>query len=337
MSRSTTSECIQEGDQSRFHTIEEYQFVDRDVFQVILRRKRPAILKNCCFGDCMTKWKLDYLNEKLKEEPVVIHESDSPNLDFLNKNFKYRSCLFSQFTQQLIDRDSNLHVYLRSTNRNPRANKPARIEDDFAAISDDLVPPDFIPFGQDNDQLYHSSVLRIASSNVQIWTHFDLYDNVLCQVIGSKRIILFDPKDTEYLYIEGDKSSVNNLDKWSECIEKFPLLNKTEPYRCLLVPGDVIFIPALWWHNIRTIENDIYDSGYSIGFNIFWRDHEVHRESLYADRDVYGNKNLVPFDFALANLDKAVSHLDKLPEKYKTFYKHMLLVRLKSKLFPGQH
>lgn len=321
----------EECDKSKFRDLIEYCRVDENKFQEIIQRGEPAIIKEVHFGNCMDKWSLEYLDQALNNEEVIIHESIETDLNFLEKNFKYSTCKFSEFSKKLSD--SKSYVYLRSTNRNPRAKKAARIEDDFPALANDLRPPSFIPYGSDN-KLYHSSILRIASSKVQVWTHFDLYDNVLAQVYGTKRVILLPPDDTKYLYIEGDKSQVNCFDKWKECTEKFPLIKNTKPYWCLLKPGECLFIPSLWWHNIKTIAEPKNSIDYSIGFNIFWRDQALYSNSFYADGDTYGNKNPVPFESALANMEKVVQHLNKLPGKYNNFYKIMILQRLKRKLFP---
>ena len=38
-----------------------------------------------------------------------------------------------------------------------------------------------------------SSALRVSSAGVQLWTHYDVMDNVLCNVVGRKRILLWPP------------------------------------------------------------------------------------------------------------------------------------------------
>lgn len=314
-------------------SVKVYRDVDTQLFIKIMAEDQPAILKECNFGDCFAKWTLDYLTEVFKDETIVIHESDEAELDFIGKNFKYRTVKFAEFAKMLTDTNRKGSVYLRSINKDPRSKCPASIAIDFPAIKDDLKPPSFVPYGDENE-LYHSSVLRIASNNVQIWTHFDLYDNVLCQVIGHKRVTLFPPGDIRFLYIVGDKSPVNEFDDWKKCINKYPMVAMASPYACVLDPGDVLFIPSLWWHNVRTFaKKSSSDFGYSIGFNIFWKDSKINNGLTYAKNDVYGNKNLTLFDAALTNLDKALGHLDKLPEKYKEFFKIMLFERLKAKIF----
>lgn len=67
-------------------------------------------------------------------------------------------------------------------------------------------------------------------------------DNVLIQVVGKKRVILFPPSDVEYLYMKGDKSQVLEID--NPDLEKYPLFSKARRYECELEPGDGLFIPG---------------------------------------------------------------------------------------------
>lgn len=78
----------------------------------------------------------------------------------------------------------------------------------------------------------------------------------------------------------GDKSKV--LDVEQENLEKYPKFSNAERYECLLEEGDIIFIPALWFHNITAIEM-------SFGVNIFWKNLS---DDFYDKKDTYGNKDL---------------------------------------------
>ena len=46
---------------------------------------------------------------------------------------------------------------------------------------------------------------------MEIWLHYDTLDNFLFQVKGKKEVLLFDPKDYQNLYIDGDKSKITGL------------------------------------------------------------------------------------------------------------------------------
>jgi tRNA wybutosine-synthesizing protein 5 len=107
----------------------------------------------------------------------------------------------------------------------------------FPGIANDIkYPPLFSP------EQFFSSVLRIGSANTQLWTHYDIMDNMLVQVHGSKRLIMFKPSDIDYLYIDGDKSLVNNIEEPD--FEAYPLVRQAVPYTGILQPGDCLFIPG---------------------------------------------------------------------------------------------
>ena len=67
-------------------------------------------------------------------------------------------------------------------------------------------------------------------------------DNMLIQVIGTKKVIFFEPNDVDKLYMKGDKSEILDVD--NPDLEKYPLFSQVKRYDCLLIPGDVLFIPG---------------------------------------------------------------------------------------------
>ena len=73
----------------------------------------------------------------------------------------------------------------------------------------------------------------------------------------------------------------------------------------------MIFI-ALWFHNIKSLDT------YAISLNVFWR----HlKPDFYDPKDLYGNKDLVPFNRTIGQLAKSLNELDKeIPSVYADFY-----------------
>jgi hypothetical protein len=66
-------------------------------------------------------------------------------------------------------------------------------------------------------------------------------DNALTQIVGRKRIILYPPTDVPYLYLQGDKSRITDVN----AIDQFPLLAYANRYETILEPNDIIIIPGL--------------------------------------------------------------------------------------------
>jgi hypothetical protein len=178
--------------------------------------------------------------------------------------------------------------YLRSVGKDPRKNVS-----DFAVLFPDLAPECRLVPSQSNSAplvdpaAYHSSVLRLASPDTQLWTHFDIMDNALAQVVGRKRVVLWPPDEDENLYVEGSSSRVPDVDRWND--DEFPLFRRSVARRleCELGPGDVLFLPALWFHNVTSKD-------FSVAINVFWRSHLDHLDKgvAVAHQDMYDAKDL---------------------------------------------
>lgn len=140
------------------------------------------------------------------------------------------------------------------------------------------------------------------------------------EVVGSKKIVLFPPTDAPFLYLTGDKSRVTDIDEPD--LSRYPEFLKVTRYECILEAGDVLFIPALWFHHVTALE-------FAVAVNVFWR--QLPTE-LYDSKDPYGNKDPLPAQRALQMVDRAVKQLDALPDDHKDFYLLRLISSLENKL-----
>ena len=144
-------------------------------------------------------------------------------------------------------------------------------------------------------------------------------DNLLVQVTGRKRVVLFPPSQVDKLYLSGDKSQVIDID--NPDVETFPLFHQAERYECNLAPGDILFIPALWFHNVTSVD-------FGVAVNLFWK----HLDSqFYDEKDIYGNKDPPQAQRALQTVDKAMKLLQELPTELKEFYSLRLIARIEEK------
>ncbi|XP_032880881.1 tRNA wybutosine-synthesizing protein 5 [Amblyraja radiata] len=205
--------------------------------------------------------------------------------------------------------------YLRSLGVDPRKDA-ADITKQFPTLADDINIPAFF----DKEQIF-SSVFRISSAGLQLWTHYDVMDNLLIQVTGSKQVVLFSPRDAPYLYLTGDKSEVLDLD--TPDLEKYPQFAKAQRYECQLEAGDVLFIPALWFHNTVA-------KVFGVGVNVFWKHLPA---DCYNKTDTYGNKDPIAASRAMQILDRALKTLDELPDEYRDFYARRMVLRIQSKSY----
>ncbi|CAL8240768.1 unnamed protein product [Merluccius merluccius] len=297
--------------------------VDGDIFlRDIYPQRQPAVLRGVDLGPCLQKWTAEYLGQQGGDRDVKIHVSTVPRMDFLKKNFVYKTLPFHEFVKRASETKHSLFFltdeesyYLRSLADDVRK-EPADLRKQFPSLAEDFRIPALF-----EAERFFSSVLRISSGGLQLWTHYDVMDNLLAQVTGRKRVVLYSPQDALHLYLSGDKSEVLDID--SPDLERFPDFVKAQRYECVLEPGDVLFIPALWFHNTLALQ-------FGVGVNVFWR-HLAAKS--YDKKDLYGNKDPAAATRALQALERALHMLDELPASYRDFYGRRMVQRVQQRTF----
>jgi tRNA wybutosine-synthesizing protein 5 len=315
------------------------QFLD-----FVASTNQPAVIRNCNLGD-LTEFSLLGLLSAAEcdlSRLVSVHICPDEAMDFTHKNYIFRTMKLKELLERMkvreekkshqasssndsvssITGDSYLispseRYYLRSLGLNPR-----KEVSNFAAflpgLSKHFFPPtQFLPA---NAHIF-SSIFRLSSSALSLWTHYDISENFLCHLAGSKRVVFFPPNQANNLYIstaiDSSSSPVINIDQPD--LLRFPLFSAAQQAasQVILVPGDVLFIPSLWFHNVRALD-------FSCSINLFWRDLAVEQyeaKDLYGNRDLMIGKNIVA---AATNL-KQLLDSTTLPSKYKDFYRNKAL------------
>jgi len=78
------------------------------------------------------------------------------------------------------------------------------------------------------------------------------YRYILYQIKGTKNIILFSPKETQYLYPDISKTK-SNVNFWNQNITVYPKFNNVSYLEIILRPRQMLYIPPGWWY---TTKND---------------------------------------------------------------------------------
>lgn len=113
-------------------------------------------------------------------------------------------------------------------------------------------------------------VMFIAGNRAKVQMHFDIdyADIFLCHFGGKKKVMLFSPDQTPYMYhVPFSFSAYHDVDFENPDYEKYPALKFLKGQEAILEHGDVLYIPPGWWHYI------IYEEiGYSMAIRSFPRD-----------------------------------------------------------------
>jgi len=106
----------------------------------------------------------------------------------------------------------------------------------------------------------------------RIPAHYDLPDNIACVAVGRRRFTLFPPDQIENLYVgpldmtpAGQPISI--VDFYAPDFDRYPKYRAAleAAQTANLKPGDAIFIPSMWWHQVEGLES------FNVLMNYWWR------------------------------------------------------------------
>jgi hypothetical protein len=85
--------------------------------------------------------------------------------------------------------------------------------------------------------------------------HCDYDDNIFAQIWGTKRIFLAPPHHDEFLYTREANAVLfgSPFDPEKPDFDKFPLARQASMIECIVNPGELLYVPAGWYHQVRSL------------------------------------------------------------------------------------
>ena len=85
--------------------------------------------------------------------------------------------------------------------------------------------------------------------------HHDLTNNFIAQVVGRKCVKLAPAADVGKLYNSRHVfSEVPDLEDPGVDLARYPRLAELRLYDVLLQPGEILFVPLGWWHQVKSLD-----------------------------------------------------------------------------------
>lgn len=215
--------------------------------------KIPVVLKGCLEGwPALEKWNdLNYLIEiaGYRLVPIEIGKNYTKE-NWSQKLMLFRDFLLEQFNEKQSHSDGQIK-YLAQHN----------LFDQIVELREDICVPDYCGLSdelreeEDNDEIDVKA--WFGPKNTVSPMHYDVKNNLLCQVVGQKKVILAAPEDTPNLYAHENFMLENTSQIDCEAVDfvRFPLVKKCHFYEFILSEGEMVYIPPRWWHHIRSLSN----------------------------------------------------------------------------------
>jgi hypothetical protein len=101
--------------------------------------------------------------------------------------------------------------------------------------------------------------------------HYDMSNNLACNMVGRRRFTLFPPEQIDNLYpgpLEPTPGGqvVSMVDFGAPDLDRYPRFPEALAASQIaeLEPGDLLFYPALWWHQVEALD------GFNAMINYWW-------------------------------------------------------------------
>jgi hypothetical protein len=205
---------------------------------------------------CTKNWTLPELQVRLSGNRIPVRVTDNETDVFFNLRAEEpsidRSMLFENYIeliQQTSCSDRDRPAYAGNISIRDNSVSHWAVE-----LLKECPLPDFFPeFPQDECRLW------IGAAGQKSTIHNDPFGNLNAQIIGKKKVLIFEPAQHECLYPEFIHQWLwaSRIDPQSVDIEQFPRFADARGFVGELLPGDVLFIPKFWWHFLSTTETSL--------------------------------------------------------------------------------
>lgn len=197
----------------------------------------------------LAKWTPAYLRDVIGSRIVEYQGERTTDAQFeVYKDRHKREMPFDQFIDMIQRPGAGNDAYLTAYNssKSPRnAEALALLRPDVGALDEFLVR---------NVQFEHGQ-MWIGPAGTLTSMHHDLTNNFIVQVVGRKRVTLVPAADVSRIYNSFMVySDIPDLESPGIDYGRYPLLRDLKRYEVALNPGDILFMPIGWWHQVKSLD-----------------------------------------------------------------------------------
>jgi hypothetical protein len=238
-----------------FGTIERRSRLSRqEFFENYYSQNRPVIFTDM-MGDwsAMSQWSPEYLRTKYGNVQVEIQANRNTDPEFeLNKNRLKTIVKLSEYVDMVVRGGETNNYYLT-------ANNGALDRPELKSLLDDIqMFPEFL----DGSDTHNKVFFWFGPAGTITPLHHDANHLMMAQVSGRKRWKIISPNQTPLLY--NYVGVFSKVDCESPDCDRYPLFSNARIIETVMEPGEVIYLPVGWWHQVKSL-----DISFSVSFTNF--------------------------------------------------------------------
>lgn len=205
-------------------------------FLSAMHRLRPIVIQDLDFGPCTQRWTLDYIRNKIHSgRPIGCQAGGSIDTS--------RQKSIQTYLEEANILSSSFYPHSLTTSTIP--SRALNFHDELPELACDFHPPHQMESISSQTQ----AISFTMSNGIRTAVCHHVTTNVLFQVAGVKRLVLFPPGDLNKLeYPPGSTTSELRVFSNTGSDQKYSLLAPpgTSPHLATLKPGEALYIPPFW-------------------------------------------------------------------------------------------
>ncbi|MEA2073306.1 MAG: cupin-like domain-containing protein [Campylobacterota bacterium] len=197
----------------------------------------PVVMKNLTKEwRARKKWSLEYFEELGSDVEVKLYDS-KPSSDDKLQHAAEKTLPLKEYFNLLRSGEKDLRMFF------------FQILKEIPALQRDFNYPDLgVKFFK------KLPVMFLAGEGAKVQMHYDIdyADIILCHFGAKKRVVMFSPEQTKYMYhVPFSYSALFDVDFANPDYKKYPALARLKGFETTLEHGDALYIPPGWWHNVE--------------------------------------------------------------------------------------
>jgi hypothetical protein len=208
---------------------------------------RPVIL--CGEMDdwpALARWTPDYLKAKIGPAVIEYQGGRAENARFEREKEQHRrTAPFDAFIDSITANGAVNDTYLTAYNCERNRQTLAPLNADLGLLDKFLTRDAAAPHGMP----------WIGPAGTLTSLHHDLTNNFIAQLVGRKRLLLLPAAEVGRLYNDSHVfSRVGDLEAPGLDLTLHPDLVGARLYEVVLEPGEILFMPLAWWHQVKALD-----------------------------------------------------------------------------------
>jgi hypothetical protein len=203
---------------------------------------RPVIIEGAIdHWPALKRWSPEYLASRVGPAPVEYQGNRTTSPDFELYKGRHKQVMpFDRFIADIQAGRAGNDAYITAYNSDRNREALARLEQDLGFVDEYLTPA--------------HGMMWIGPAGTFTPLHFDLTNNLIAQVVGSKRVVMLPPSETPRLYNHRHVfSAVHDITDEAQ-LAQHPLARGAQTLEFDIGPGDLLYVPIGWWHQVTALD-----------------------------------------------------------------------------------